>query len=170
MPRAARPRKAYRPRPVAIDTVERAIAGAGMPPRQTIDDLVTPMLQALDEMRRGQGCKASWECLADALNVAQALMDLQIAPDHRATVVGACAALGAVADRVNAGGSFTLRGPELAALQDACEIHEIQLQVASQREIRDAIEAVKRMVRGVLHGQAPARAHVRVIGQLGGAR
>lgn len=170
MPRSRSPRKAYRPRRISADPVEQAIAGAATPPTSTLASLISPMRVSLDEMRRGQGSKVAWDCLADALNVAQALMDLGIAPDHRATVVSACQAMGAISERVNAGGSWTLRGPELTALATACEIHEIQLELASQREIRDAITAVKRVVRGVLSGSAPTRAHVACIGALGRPR
>jgi hypothetical protein len=170
MPRSSRPRKAYRPRALSTDPVEQAIAGAATPPVSTLASLIGPMRQSLDELRRGDGCKASWECLADALNVAQALTDLGIAPDHRDTIVRACRSLGTLSERVNASGSWTLRAAELTALQDACEIHEIQLELASQREIRDAITAVQRRVRGVLSGSAPARAHIACIGALGRPR
>lgn len=167
MPRNSKPRKAYRPKHVATDPVERAIAMVSVPPLQSQAALIGPIREALDNLRRGAGTVPDWNCLADAHNVALALAALRIANDHRDTLVAGCRALRDLSDRVNAGGSWTLRGPELAALQDAVEIHEIQLGLASQREIRDAIEAVQRTVRGVLSGSPPKGAHVAVIGALG---
>lgn len=167
MPRSSKPRKAYRPKHIATDPVERAIAMVAVPPAQSQAALIAPIREALDNLRRGTGQLADWNCLADAHNVALALAELQIANDHRDTLVAGCRALRDLADRVNAGGRYTLRGPELTALWVSTEIHEIQLGLASQREIRDAIVAVQRTVRGVLEGNAPKRAHVVVIGALG---
>jgi hypothetical protein len=167
MPRSSKPRKAYRPKHVAIDPVERAIAMVAVPPAQSQAALIAPIREALDNLRRGAGQLPDWNCLTDAHNVALALAALRIANDHRDTLVTGCRALADLAERVNAGGSYTLRGPELVALQASTEIHEIQLGLASQREIYDAIVAVQRTVRGVLDGNAPQRAHVVAIGALG---
>jgi hypothetical protein len=167
VPRSGKPRKAYRPRAVAVDALDHAIALAAVPPKSSQAALIAPMRVALDQLRRGAGDAQAWDCLADAHNVALALADLRIANDHRSTLTAGCQALAALSERVNAGGSWTLRGVELAALQASVEIHEIQLGLASQREIRDAIAAVQRTVRGVLSGSPPQRARIAVIGALG---
>ena len=77
---------------------------------------------------------------------------MQIASDHGETWERAQEALAAVHGRARAGGSFTLRGAELTALDDAAFVHGGQLEHCSQGELEQAIQRVKRRCAGALRG------------------
>lgn len=165
MPRSARPRKAYRAQPVRLDAHGLAIdlASKLSPDQQAL--LAEPMRLALDQLRTGRGDWAAWRTLADAGNVAQALAERNIASNLLDKVHAAQAALAALADRVKAGRSWTLRGPELTAIDDMAWVHEVQLSHATQGETAAAIQRVKRVVQGVLQGNGSPQAHI-VVGAL----
>lgn len=168
MPRSHRPRKAYRPRRIDPDPIGLAIGRV-----TTLDNtqrlaLDMPLREALDAFRRGAGSREHWLQLADALNVAEAIAARGLfAEDRPDAYVAAQRVLGDVSDRREAGGSWTLRGPELQALEIGIQCHELQLDACSQGELADAIADVKRRIRGVLAGNAPAGARVCTPGLLG---
>lgn len=168
MGRNAKPRKAYRPRPVVADPVEHAIARAGLLHRRQRLDLALPTQASLQAMRTGTGRWPEWRNLADALNVAEALSQDGIASDRLDEIRTAQHALAALHQRVEAGGPWTLRGPELTALQLAVELHGIQLKLASQGEVANAIERVQRRTKGALAGNVGRDTTV-CIGHLGRA-
>lgn len=164
MPRPAAPRKRYRPHPVRPDAVHLAADLVSVLSPQQQADLVRLMQQALDTLRRGAGGWAAWCGLADALNVAEALCARNIASNLIDKVVLGQCALRDLHQRVTAGRGWTLRGPEIAALDEACWVHEVQLRHASQGEVGAAIQRVQRVVRGANNGGAGGR-HV-LVGQL----
>jgi hypothetical protein len=154
MPRSKKPRKAYRPRPVLDDPTEAVIAMAGLLPQRQRLDLIQPVEQAFDAMRRGVGGWASWCALADAMNVAEALASIGIASDRVPELKAAQAVLHAVHGRVQAGGGWTLRGPEIAQLEFGVDIHRIQGTVCSLGEMARAIQKVKNVATQALAGNA----------------
>lgn len=66
-----------------------------------------------------------------------------------------------------AGGSWTLYPAEITALDDACFVHQVQLEHRSQGEMADAIALVKRRIAGALAGSPPQGAIVCNPGLLG---
>ena len=166
MGRTAKPRRAYRPRPVTADTVETAIARAGLLPESSRQALRAPIIAALDGLRTGTGQWPAWCSMADALNVAEQLAADGIASNHAGTIAAAQSVLADLHARLAKGAPWTLRAAELKTLQDAAEIAEIQLEYASQGEVADAIESVKRRVAGALAGSVGADTTV-CIGGLG---
>jgi hypothetical protein len=165
MPRSTPPRKAYRPVGVRLDAHGLAIDLATVLSAQQQADLLDPARAALEQMRLGRGGWEAWRALADVSNVAEALAEGGIAGNLADKVHAAQEALAAVAGRVNAGRSWTLRGLELGALDDLVWLHEVQLQHATQGETTAAIERVKRRVKGVLSGSASPSATV-IVGAL----
>lgn len=141
-----------------------------MAPPRVVADLMRPMQDALQALREGRGSPWAWDTLCDSFNLARALMDRQIAPDHRGTVGAGIDALRGISERVNAGQPWTLYPTEIRVLQDACEIHEIQLQLASQREIAESVRRVRRVYAAVHQGNASPAARIACIGALGRPR
>lgn len=157
MPRPSRPRKSYRPRTVRLDAHLHAVDRiATLLPHQR-EQLARPTAAALDAFRRGAGSVAHWRDLADACNVAEALAELHIGGAPLLPAIQAAqAALAAVHGRHAQRGSWTLRGQEITALDEACYWHAWQLEQATQGELHDAIERVRRRTAGALAGSVGA--------------
>lgn len=118
--------------------------------------LKTTMRTALDAFRRGAAGVKEWRDLADACNVGEELMRYGLANDHAETFKAAQLALKDVANRFNAGGSFTLRAAELEALRLAVLVHEVQLDAVAGREFREAVTRVINRTREALRGNGGA--------------
>jgi len=165
MPRSHRPRKAYRPHGVRLDAHGLAMDLVTVLSAEQQAQLLTPAKAALDALRTGRGTWDAWRTLADCCNVAQALCAKGIGSNLIDKCLDAQHALAALHARVTAGGTWTLRGLELTALDEAVWLHEVQLRHATQGEIAAAIEKVKNVARGALRGDTRQRAHI-VIGAL----
>lgn len=154
MPRSHRPRKAYRPTDVRNDAFLYAMDLATKLSNRQQAELIAPMQTALEQFRLGRGSMFHWENLADAINTGEALADLRIGTNLAPHMERAQAAMSDVHVRHAATGSWTLRGPELAALDDAVWAASVQIQHCSQGELQNAIERVKRRMSAALAGNA----------------
>lgn len=146
MSRNKKPRKAYKPKPVALNAHELAIGGAALLPESTIRDLQHDMPLWLEAFTRGEDCLRHWESLADVANVAEELSNLRICHDanSRRVIAEGQDALAAVCNRRHAGGSWTLHAAELQALRDLVTWHSIQLDQACHTEYTRAYRKVQR--------------------------
>lgn len=152
MPTSHKPRKRHNPRPVRLDAHLHAIDRVATLLDTQRSDLSSPLQSAFDQFRVGHGSSPAWCTLADALNVGEVLTEAQIGSNLRGHFALAQAALAAVHARQAAGGSWTLKGPEIAVLDDAVWAAQVQLDHCSQGELADAVETVKRRARGALAG------------------
>jgi hypothetical protein len=166
MPRSKKPRKRYVPRPVDPDPVDLAISRAALVPQAGAEQLNSITRTAWQRLRTGQGTGADWCYIADAINVAERLVQLRIATDRAAEIDAAQEAMANLHARHAERGSWTLRGPEIAAIDAALEIHEVQLQLCTQGELQAAIHTVKRRIAAALAGNASPSARV-CVGALG---
>lgn len=152
-----KPRKAYKPKPVKLNTMRAALA------RQCIlteDERLIVMREArpsLDRIRMGTFDRQDWAHLADAANVGEALCTIGICSDAPsvALIQAMQQALKAIAERAN-GGKWVARGPELVALNDGLDRHEIQLEFCSLHELRRAVAMVEANVRAAREGRMSA--------------
>jgi hypothetical protein len=168
MPRPAhKPRKRYVPKRVDLDPFDLAASRAALLLPQQRMSLLVPVYRAFQAFREGRGDLDLWRDLADAMNVAEVLCELNIAPDHVGVFQAAQAALADVHERAVQRHRYTLYGHEITALDDAVEMHRIQLDYCSQGELARAIDTVKRRVQQALAGNASPRAHVCTPGLLG---
>lgn len=171
MPRSAKPRKAYRAKPVHLGQVDAVIAYTALLPKAERLKLQVPMENAWAAMRTGSRDSAPWCNLADAMNVAEQLAERGICSDRLPELKAAQSALHAVHTRQCDTGSWTLRGTEISALELGVDLHRIQLHHATQGEVRDAIQAVQRRMSQALAGNASPTALICVgpLGRAGGA-
>lgn len=153
------PRK---PRPVHLNAVHRAMTGAAALPRDAVTSACAGVRESLRRFSAGDYPREHWASMADALNVAEELAARRICSDaeSRQLILAGQQVLADVMARHQAGGSWTLRGPEIATLSDALERHCIQLRFASYREYEDSIAAVRRKHAQYLAGNAPRDALV----------
>lgn len=166
MGRTKKPRKAYRLGRVDPDPVDLAISRASKLRLVQRLDLMRPLRKAFDGLRMGTGGWAAWASVADGLNVAEELSLLGIASDRTGEIVAAQLALKSLHERVQQRGTWTMRAEEITAIEWAIDLHDIQLQHASQGEVERAIETVKRTRLQVLKGNGPRNATV-CVGALG---
>jgi hypothetical protein len=169
MPRNHKPRNRYVPKRVDPDPMGLAMTGAALLTPEQLRKLFGPLNTAFDAFRTGRGTPAAWCDLADAMNVAEALAERNIANDHAEKFLAAQGVLADVHGRshVPDRGSYTLYAAEIVALDDAVFMHRIQLEHCSQRELLESIEQVKRRVQAALAGNASPRARICVPGALG---
>jgi hypothetical protein len=166
MPRSHKPRKRHIPKLVTID-VGLAIDRVALLTLAQRAELLAPTELAFEAFRTGRGNKGAWCNLADAMNVAEALGDLNIAGDHGDRFQAAQRVLGDVHDRAIVRRSYTLYAAEITTLDDAIFVHRIQLEHCSQWELQRAVEAVKRRVAAALAGNAGPRTRMCAPGLLG---
>jgi hypothetical protein len=157
MPRSARPRKPYRPRVRDYDPVSLAINRAALFSDQERADRWAPARAALDALRQGKGSPDHWRALADALHIAEALMELRIGNNLVNDIDTAICYLAALQSRVQAGRGWTLFAHELVSLDYAVDVYGAQLQVCSTGEHLQAVERVKRRMRAATSHPAGQR-------------
>lgn len=155
MSRRARER-AYRPGPVHLNSVERAISGARKLPPSDVATVKDGMTRALLCFGRGEDCHQHWMHMADALNVAESLAIGGICSDEGSLtkILAGQAALAAVLSRQRAGGSWTLYGAERQALDDALWLHGVQLDHASFSEYEAAVNRTIHRIQQAKAGNA----------------
>lgn len=152
-------RRPRQPRPL-VNPIAHAMEGARLLLATERELLIDPPRQALEALRTGTGRGDAWRALADALNVAEALVELRIAGNLGDQVQAGQAALSNVAQRVGAGRGWTLYGHELVALDDALWIYATQLDHCCVSEWQSALQTVQRRVGAALAGNAGPRVTV----------
>ena len=145
------------PKPVHLNAVARAITGAGKLPPADRQRVQAAMTQTLADFRSGHRCEHAWPVMVDALNVAESLAVGGICSDadSRARIDAGLTVLANVIDRQRGRGSWTLYPLELAALDEAIWLHNVQLDHCSFREYEGAIERTRQRAQQALAGNAP---------------
>jgi hypothetical protein len=141
------------PRPL-YNPIALATAGARKFTPDQLAKLMAPNTAALEALRTGAFDDNHWRDLADAFHIAEALArpPVNIANDHADKFEEAQTVLYALSEQFRDRKTWTARAPQLAAVQDALEIFEIQLQNVAQGEFERAVERIKRRMIEALRG------------------
>jgi hypothetical protein len=141
---------------VYLNAISRAIEGARKLPAESVNSTVAGVEGALLAFRRGEDCLNHWRCLVDALNVAEVLAELNICslPENIDAIRHGLGTLALLHDQHTLIGSWTMRAPDVAAVDAALTIHAIQLQHCSLTEYERAISTVRRRAQQALAGNA----------------
>lgn len=153
MPRHHRPRQQR----IALDPISLAMDQARKLTPTERAQLQAAARAGFEALRTGHGNVEAWQDLADVLNLAEALAERRIAGNLMDTVRTAQAALAALIHRVHAGTGWTLRGPELTALDDGLWLYAVQLNHCSAGEHRRAHAIVRNRISQALAGNAGGR-------------
>ena len=154
-------RKKRRRTPVPlINPIDMAIQRACKITPARRAELVKACADALHQLLQGRGDNPGWAELADAMNIAEALCELQIANNLVDTVTQAQAALAAVIQRAKHTRCWTLYATEINALREGLWLYGVQLEHCSAGEHLRAMELVRRRIAGALAGNASARATI----------
>lgn len=167
MSRNAKPRKAYRPRPLHMNTLQRTLARVHKIAPEDVAGQISLMATTLREFSAGQNCLHHWRSLADTSNVAESLTAAGICsgPDADKVIHDAQAALAAVHDRSRTRGTWTLYPAELEALTWLVRLHSTQLGECDYSEFDRAWEVTHQRVSAARAGNAPRGAIV-VLGDI----
>lgn len=142
--------------PVYLNALQRAMEGSRLLPKTDRLALKAIVDQAFLNLRRGQNCVDEWRNIADALNTGEVLSQIGICSDaaSRACIASGLEVLGAVFDRQQATGSWTLHAQEIKDMDEAIWMHGVQLEHCSLREYEQAKHTVAERTRQALAGNA----------------
>lgn len=156
MPGTRKPRKRYRPKDVDHNPISLAANQAALLLPHEQSALLAVARRGFDQLRSGAGSTPAWQLVADGLNLAEGLVKLRIGTNLASEIHEAHAAMAALMHRAKAGQGWTLRGPELAAVDYALELYRAQLSLCSRGEWRAAENAVRTRIRAALAGHHTA--------------
>jgi hypothetical protein len=167
MGRTTKPRKAYRPRAVHANTVERTLARVHKIAPADVAGQVSIISTALRQFSAGLHCLHHWKSLADTSNVAESLTAAGICsgPDADRVIHTAQAALAAVHQRSRSRGTWTLYPGELDALGWLITLHARQLAECDHSEFDRAWQITHERVSQARAGNAPRGAIV-IVGDI----
>ena len=150
-----KPRKTYRPKPVWVNPMAVVRENAAVLDPEQVARVVAVVRQAADLFRRGEDPAFQVDIMADALNIAESIAELGICSDDESVqaIAGAQRVLVAASVRADAGGTWTMRGDELRALDDGLDRHFIQLRFVSRSEYDRAIDRTQAKLSAALRGQ-----------------
>ena len=157
MPANKKPRKAYRPKRVLMNTMAIAAESVALvrsthPEYLTKQNLIT--YNCLEELRLGRGNRDHLCNLIAAHYICSSFADrLNIGTEHRPLLEEAAQALRDLTTRAAHTGSHTMRATELEALRSLAELQDAIFNVATVREVEVArSEAMKALRRNETKG------------------
>lgn len=146
-----KPRKAYRPRPVAVNNLELAMHGAATPTSDSAQ-VLTELAEVITALREGVATEHQWSIAAGSVEVALAIERSGIVTGLYGHMEAAGRALDTIHQRtLRAGGGrwvrATLYFEEIDAIQTMFNLHKFQVGKISRHEfiaaIADAQKAIK---------------------------
>ncbi len=150
MSRNKKPRKPYRPRHIAVNTLELAMHHAAKPTQEDLRDVLQPVQQAVKALREGLATEGQWSVVAGAVQTGLAIERQGIVRGLQAHLASADAALQAIYRRAKTSQAWrptALYYQELEALQTFVKLHSFQIHQLGRREFIQAINQAERQVK-----------------------
>jgi hypothetical protein len=162
MSKSKKPRKAYRPKPVAQHGGLVAIAmchargeNASTLTSDQTTDLGVAYWLSFENLRTGDANEESWSCVACALNVGLVLCEKGIGAEYVDALVKALDGCFRAKIRSAKSGNFRLDGEALRDIETALQIHDQQMAIAKRWEVTDAMNTIyKRLAAGNVYQEA----------------
>ena len=144
-----KPRKPYRPRPVAVNTLELALLNAAVPHKDDRAEILGVLRKSVQALREGVATERDWSIAAGAVTVAQAIERQGIVRGLAGHIKVVDDALQAIHERAlrKGGGRWvrvTLYFNEIEALNDLVWIQKLQLSKLGRQEFLAAIDAAQK--------------------------
>ena len=141
----------YKPRGVRLDNLAFVMAGlqkVGTLPAAGVA-LKLRNHEALDSILKGNGSKEHVDVLINSLNMAEAMIRIRddLGIDWKAEIKAAQDALYTMAKRGIEKGSFTFTGPEMTAVKLVMDVHDVQLDDCTVKEMEMALDIVFEEIR-----------------------
>jgi hypothetical protein len=143
-----RKKSKYKPRPVMLDAVNWVLAG--MKPVSSAGDAIVVLKaknhSALTEVVQGRGNRDQIDLLIAALNVCEAFAIHGKGKDWLPEIKQAQDAIYDMASRGLDSEHFIFRGPEMQAVNLAMEIHDVQLEQSTVKELEEMTAYVTKQI------------------------
>lgn len=150
MSRNKKPRKAYRPRQIACNTLDIALHHAAKPTEDDLQDVLQPIAQCVKALREGVATEGQWAIAAGAVQMAISIERQGVVRGLVEHWASAEAALQGIYRRAMAAGEWkptALYYQELDALQEFLSLHTFQIRQLGRREFIRAVDGAERQVR-----------------------
>jgi hypothetical protein len=130
-----------------VNPILHAIQGAAITDAASLNELRKREYLAVEAFRTGKATKDDWRSLADMLNLCETMALGGIGPEALEACGRAQEALGNAQQRYKAGKSLGFTGPELTAMREVYEYHDLQRQSVSRSEYERAIQTTANRIR-----------------------
>jgi hypothetical protein len=146
-----RKKSSYKPRPVRADNLNWILAGmkkVGTLPSAGLE-LKLKNHQALDSILKGEGTRDHMDVLISAVNICEALVRVRddLGLDWANEIRAAQDALYTMAKRGAEKNRFAFTGPEMTAMKLVMDVHDVQLDNCTVKEMEKALFIVYEEVR-----------------------
>jgi len=141
----------YKPRGVRLDNMSWVVAGmkkVGTLPTAGVA-LKLKNHEALDSILMGQGIRAHVDVLIAAVNMSEALVRIrdELGSDWKTEIRAAQDAIYTMGKRGFEKNSFVFTGPEMTAVKLVMDLHDVQLDECSVRDMEEALFIVEEEIR-----------------------
>ena len=144
-----RKRSKYRPKGVIIDTM--SWVKSGMKPIAETGDAITVLRLrnhgAMAALTKGQATRQDLDILISCMNITEAYWRMGFGYEYKEIVNAGLAALRSVGKRGLESGKFILKADEMAALNEAMELHDAQLEVSTVKQMEQALDIVTQEIK-----------------------
>ena len=144
-----RKRSKYRPKGVRLDTIGYVVESMTPVTKHesfAVDLRITNHM-AMAMLTQGQATKKDIDVIISALNVTESLYRLGFGREYKDVVNAGLRALRSVGKRGLESGKFILKADEMAALNEAMELHDAQLDVITVKDMERALLIVREEIR-----------------------
>jgi len=165
-----RKKSKYKPRGVRLDNMSWCIAGmkkVGSLPTAGVA-LKLKNHEALDSILTGQGTRDHVDVLIAAMNMSEALIRIrdELGVDWKTEIRDAQDALYTMAKRGVEKNRFAFTGPEMNAVKLVMDLHDVQLDNCSVKDMEKALEIVQEEIRlkkarPIIEKPKPRQMHMR---------
>jgi hypothetical protein len=141
-------RSKYRPKGIIADPLSWVLSGmktVSKVPEAGLN-LTIKNHSALESAVKGVATKHEIDVLVGAINVAEALCIMGIGEDWLQEVLAASNALHSMASRGVSENHFIFTGLEMTAVKMAMEIHDVQLENCTVKQLEKAVDIVNKTV------------------------
>lgn len=139
-----RPRKQYRPRPVNPSAIVDAFAAHLPMATDKQQDVSLVAHQSLTALTSGKGTEFDSDALAVAMNLSMLLTEIGVGREYQAVAIAGQEAVARCKARAERSGKWGLDGPGIAAIEHALELHDQQVEIATQAQMSAALREMRR--------------------------
>lgn len=142
MSRSKPPRKPMKKTKLIANTMDAALRIQSVLTPDEREQITGPIADSFEALRTGQADDRDWANLAEAAGIGVELTKLQICSDAQSVQIleAMYAACTSLAFRCKKTHRLVATGPELAAIKEGVERHEIQMLYASAGDIKRAVQ------------------------------
>lgn len=144
-----RKRSKYRPKGVIVDTM--SWVKSGMKPIAETGDAITVLRLrnhgAMAALTKGQATRQDLDILISCMNITEAYWRMGFGYEYKEVVNAGLAALRSVGKRGLESGKFILKADEMAALNEAMELHDAQLEASTVKQMEQALDIVTQEIK-----------------------